>query len=292
MSDPHNDDSKQESDENLRIFPAEKSNLAVPSHKNLFLRDWKGSILFFAGLIAILWGLFSALGSGWGFWGYRVGINGYLYSAILSFAVIILGVIFIVWDRKKGRKPVWFLRGAALLLALIYLGYFLSIVIKGSSVPAIHDISTDLADPPQFQTLELRADNLDNIPGQDDNDMRGLSPLQRWEALHKRAYPDIRSVRIELPVTEVMAKAERLVEARGWELVSSTPDKGYLEATATSALFRYKDDVVLRVKPSQNGAGSIIDMRSVSRVGQSDLGVNAGRVESFLADLSGTTTSN
>jgi uncharacterized protein (DUF1499 family) len=63
-----------------------------------------------------------------------------------------------------------------------------------------------------------------------------------------------------------------------------------LEATDRSALFRFKDDIVLRVRPTDTGEGSIVDMRSVSRVGVSDLGVNAKRVRSFLADLSGTVT--
>jgi len=91
-------------------------------------------------------------------------------------------------------------------------------------------------------------------------------------------------------VNEVMVKAERLAKARGWDIAVYVPAQGRLEATETSALFRFKDDIVLRVRPTENGTGSIIDMRSVSRVGQSDLGVNAKRVKAFLADLSGTVT--
>ncbi len=292
MSDQNDNDGDQNIDENLRIFPVEKPNNIAIANKTLFLKDWKGSILFFAGIISIVWGLFSALGSGWGGWDYRTGINGYLYSAVLSLVIIILGVVFIIWDKRKDRQFGWLLRSGALLLAIIHLGYFLSIIVKGSSVPAIHDISTDLADPPQFQTLTLRNDNLDNIPGQDDNDMKGLSPLQRWTRLHQEAYPTIRSVRIDMKVADVIVKAERLAKDRGWDIATSEPEQGRLEATATTAIFRFKDDVILRVKPTQDENASIIDMRSVSRVGQSDLGTNAERVEGFLADLSGTTTSN
>ncbi len=68
----------------------------------------------------------------------------------------------------------------------------------------------------------------------------------------------------------------------------SLPEEGRFEATETSAFFQFKDDVVLRVRPSETGEGSIVDMRSVSRVGVSDLGMNAKRVRAFLADLTGT----
>ena len=70
----------------------------------------------------------------------------------------------------------------------------------------------------------------------------------------------------------------------------SLPEEGRFEATETSAFFQFKDDVVLRVRPSETGERSIVDMRSVSRVGISDLGMNAKRVRAFLADLTGTVT--
>ncbi|HEV2866129.1 MAG TPA: DUF1499 domain-containing protein, partial [Allosphingosinicella sp.] len=49
--------------------------------------------------------------------------------------------------------------------------------------------------------------------------------------------------------------------------------------------FRFRDNVVVRVRPDSDGSGSVVDMRSISRVGVSDVGVNARRVRAFLADL-------
>jgi uncharacterized protein (DUF1499 family) len=118
--------------------------------------------------------------------------------------------------------------------------------------------------------------------------MKGYTPQQRWETLHREGYSDIRTVRINRPVADVIAKAERLAKARGWDLAIVDPTEGRVEATDTSALFRFRDDIVLRVRPTEDGTGSVVDMRSVSRVGVSDLGVNAKRVRAFLADLSGT----
>jgi uncharacterized protein (DUF1499 family) len=106
--------------------------------------------------------------------------------------------------------------------------------------------------------------------------------------IHQKAYGDIRSVRINMPVGEVIAKAERLAKARDWDISAIDLEAGRLEATDTTRFFRFKDDVVIRVRATEDKTGSIVDMRSVSRVGVSDLGVNAKRVRSFLADLSGT----
>jgi uncharacterized protein (DUF1499 family) len=58
-----------------------------------------------------------------------------------------------------------------------------------------------------------------------------------------------------------------------------------VEATDTTFWFGFKDDVVVRVRAAENGGGSIVDVRSVSRVGQSDLGLNAKRIGSILDGL-------
>jgi uncharacterized protein (DUF1499 family) len=69
----------------------------------------------------------------------------------------------------------------------------------------------------------------------------------------------------------------------GWELVASDSAAGRIEATATTPWFGFKDDVVVRVRP--DGSGSRIDVRSVSRVGKSDVGANAKRIRTYLADI-------
>ena len=253
-------------------------------------RDWQGRLVFAAGVGALLWGIVSALGAGWGAWEWSRGLTGVLWSFILAIGAILFGILFGWRARKSGIARPRFLRWIGMLAAIVYAGWIGTFILAGASVPAIHDISTDLADPPAFRELSLRADNLDAVPGEGEAEMKGMNPQQRWVVVHQKAYGDIRSVRINEPVPTVIAKAERLAKARGWDVVVALPEEGRLEATETSAFFRFKDDVVLRVKPTDTGDGSIVDMRSVSRVGVSDLGVNAKRVRSFLADLSGTVT--
>ena len=265
-------------------FPAQ-STTPVRAKRDIF-----GYLVLIAGVGALVWGFVSAVGTGWGFWEYTSGLKGVTWAFFLGIGAIFIGLIQEWRARRSINPPPRTRRWIGMVVALFYVGWVGTFLIKALTVPAIHDVSTDLADPPAFQTLQLRADNLDNIPGADDEEMRGLTPQQRWSVVHQKAYGDIRSVRINEPVPMVVAKAARIAEARGWDVATSLPEEGRLEATETSAFFQFNDDVVLRVRPSDTGEGSIVDMRSVSRVGASDLGMNAKRVRSFLADLTGTVT--
>jgi uncharacterized protein (DUF1499 family) len=251
-------------------------------------RNIGGKLVFAAGLGSMLVALLGALGSGWGLWHFSVGFQALMVSFGLAAFAVLCGLLIGWLQKRKGISGPKTFRWLGMLLGLVMVGWLLSFVYTGRSVPAIHDVSTDLADPPQFQSLALRADNFDKIPGEDEDGMKGMSPQQRWVLIHQKAYGDIRSVRINMPVGEVIAKAERLAKARDWDISAIDLEAGRLEATDTTRFFRFKDDVVIRVRATEDKTGSIVDMRSVSRVGVSDLGVNAKRVRSFLADLSGT----
>jgi uncharacterized protein (DUF1499 family) len=247
-----------------------------------------GKLVLMLGAGSILLALIGALGSGWGAWHFSVGFHMLMAALAAAVLAVLIGAGIGWWAKRKGRSAPRPLRWLGMTLGGAFALYLLSMVYTARSVPAIHDISTDLADPPQYKMLALREDYLDNIPGADDPEMRGLNPMQRWAAVHAKAYGDIRSVRIAMPVAETIAKAERIAKERGWDVAVADPVEGRLEATDTTRFFRFKDDVVLRVRPADDGKASIIDMRSISRVGISDLGVNAKRVRAFLADIGGT----
>lgn len=266
--------------------PAEHTAVAALAKPS----GWAGKLVLALALIAASIGLAGPVGAGWGLWDWQSGLGSLRYSFYLAVFALLLG-LFVGWlNKKRGIDATKSFRIMGMIVALVYAGWMLSWVYTARSLPAIHDVSTDLADPPQFRMLALRADNLDDVPGADNPEMKGLNPQQRWESLHRNAYGDVRTVRINEPVVDVVAKAERLAKARDWDVAIADPIEGRVEATATTALFRFKDDVVLRVRPSEDGKGSVVDMRSVSRVGVSDLGMNAKRVRAFLADLSGTVT--
>ena len=137
--------------------------------------------------------------------------------------------------------------------------------------PPIHDITTDTVNPPEFvDILPLRAD-APNPP-----DYRGSEDAEQQLA----AYPEIKPLELDVTPAEAMALAESAARAMEWELITVAPGEGRLEAVATTAWFGFKDDMVVRVRGTAEG--SVIDARSVSRVGVSDVGANARRVLDFL----------
>ncbi|HSG23094.1 MAG TPA: DUF1499 domain-containing protein, partial [Azonexus sp.] len=99
-------------------------------------------------------------------------------------------------------------------------------------------------------------------------------------AAQKTGYPEIVPKVLKNSPAEAFARAEAAARLMAWEIVAVSPADYRIEATATSLLFGFKDDVVIRVTPHADG--SRIDVRSLSRVGISDLGVNARRIQEFM----------
>ena len=194
-----------------------------------------------------------------------------LSTPVAAFALLI-AIIALVLNWRAG----WPARRAALLGFLIALGFVGSLAVRvamSAGAPMIHDATTDLADVPQFETIALPEDNL-----------RGLDNEAEWVALHEKGYPDLRSVVLDRTVEQTIRDAEVLARERGWTIRDVAPEEGRLEATAYASWIRFEDEVVIRARP--DGAGrSLVDMRSVSRVGVGDLGVNAERIRDFLEDL-------
>jgi len=88
---------------------------------------------------------------------------------------------------------------------------------------------------------------------------------------------------MNMPPAAAFDRALGAAREMGWEIVAAVPADNRIEATATTLLFGFKDDIVIHITPAGNG--SRIDVRSVSRVGRSDLGANARRIRSFLGKL-------
>jgi uncharacterized protein (DUF1499 family) len=95
----------------------------------------------------------------------------------------------------------------------------------------------------------------------------------------QQAYPDIGTILSDLPPGEAFERAMAVAESMGWEIYNSDPANGRIEASVTSFWFGFVDDVVIRVR--MYDGGSEVDLRSVSRVGRSDLGANAARIREF-----------
>jgi uncharacterized protein (DUF1499 family) len=139
----------------------------------------------------------------------------------------------------------------------------------------IHDVSTDTASPPQFvAVLPLRA--AAKAANTTDYDAKTAQ-------LQKETYPDIGPLHLDAPPAQAFDRALAAARAMGWEIVASDPAQGRIEATATTFWFGFKDDIVVRI--AAESAGSRLDVRSLSRIGKSDVGANARRIRDYLAKV-------
>jgi hypothetical protein len=248
-------------------------------------RDVGGALVLGLAITAVGGALIAALGSGWGLWPFGPALRVIFFAGVASILAVLIGIGTILWRRRYPHSGPWIRLAPGLIVATLFALYFGRFVWLSMTLPAIHDISTDLADPPVFATLTLRADNDVAVPGAEDSAMRGLTPRQRWARLHGTAYGDIRSLRVAAPVPQTVDRIAAVIAQRGWDVAVIDRIAGRVEATDASTFFRFKDDVVVRVRPASSGDASIVDVRSVSRVGQHDFGVNANRVRALIADI-------
>jgi uncharacterized protein (DUF1499 family) len=144
-----------------------------------------------------------------------------------------------------------------------------------SKVPAIHDISTDPSDRLEF-TSEVSDASMNKDP---EGDARAFVESQQ-----KAGYPDIAPIHLDMAPAGAFERVKAVADRMpGWIVTHADADVGRIEATATSRLFHFVDDVIVRVRPDDRG--SRVDLRSRSRVGQGDLGMNAARIRAFTAEL-------
>ena len=192
------------------------------------------------------------------------------YAAAAAAAVSTLALGFQLARPKSARRGVW-LAAVSLLLAgamfSIPAGYRL-----GPRKPPIHDITTDIDNPPPFVAVVPL-----NTPGRTDYEGEAIAAQQR------QAYPDLLPAMLDVPPAEAFERALAAVYQMRWQLVEADERAGRIEATDTTFWFGFKDDVVIRVRPS--GGGSRIDVRSLSRVGGGDAGTNAARIHEYVEAL-------
>ncbi|HEY0766895.1 MAG TPA: DUF1499 domain-containing protein [Steroidobacteraceae bacterium] len=223
---------------------------------------------------------------------HRLGLANFRFALLLlagGFLLLLAGTLLsIVGMLVASARRMRFARGPAMVAVVIGLlagGYLLSWIARARSAPPIHEISTDLADPPAFVAVAaLRRDAhavnpVEYVPRVSGPGGRIIDVPE----LQRQRYPDIQPLRLALAPAVALQAAQRAAGRLGWQIDAYAPADGRLEATDTSIFFGFKDDVVVRVRASD--AGSRIDVRSKSRVGLSDVGANARRVRAFLKSM-------
>ncbi len=227
-----------------------------------------------AAIAAVALLLASGLGYRFGLWPYRTGFDVLRWASYVGLAAAAVAIIALAIPKVRAGWARVLVGALVVGIAVVYVPWQWQQ--RAASVPRIHDITTDTVDPPQFVAqlpLRARAPNTAVYGGKE------IAELQR------KGYPDIQPLAIGVPPGVAFGRAHDAAESMGWEIVASDAVAGRIEATATTPWFGFKDDIVVRVSPS--GQGSRIDVRSVSRVGRSDIGTNAKRIREFLAKLRG-----
>jgi len=212
-------------------------------------------------VLAVLLLMISGPGTRAGLWPFRVGFGMFAGAMLVGLAAAGAAIVGLVLPLERERSGP--LLVAALMLGAASAAVPLDYVRRVKTLPYINDITTDTERPPQF------------------------SPPRMYEGhfaeFQRRSYPNLRPLELPLQPKQAFARAAEAARGYDWEITVLDESAGRIEAVVTTRWFGFKDDVVIRITPA--GAGSRVDMRSKSRVGRSDVGTNAYRIEEFLARL-------
>jgi uncharacterized protein (DUF1499 family) len=219
------------------------------------------------GLAAVATIVASGIGYRLGWWHFTRGLQVSEWATYgAAIALVLSGFGLIQTRPRAGRRGLAF-AVLGLLMALLPLGMALQWEVASRTTPPINDISTDTADAPVFWDMP----NPTDYPG------------AKTAALQHAAYPDLAPLKLGLTPEHVFAQALSVAQATGWTIVASVPAEGRIEATSSSLLYGFTDELIVRVKATEGGA--LVDVRSRSRLGRVDRGANARRIRAYLAAL-------
>jgi fatty-acyl-CoA synthase len=185
----------------------------------------------------------------------------------------------------------------ALLTPALGLAYLYQVRARSETIPPIHDVATQVEDPPSFsprimgQRATSGANPVHPLTSR-------LSSIEAYQTprfadqasrtvgqLGQEAYPELRPLIVTATPERLFEVLSKEARERGWTIVTNDPASGRFEATAETFWFGFEDDVAVRVRRAPSPSRLIVDARSTSRVGLSDLGANAARLTDYLADV-------
>lgn len=225
-----------------------------------------------AGLAAILLLLATGVGYQKGAFDLAQAFNLLRIGALLGIAGAGFAIFFILWQRPEGITLVVIAASAVLGITAFYMPY--RQLLLSQQLPAIHDITTDISNPPAFVAIARVRTSMHNPVAYAGPEVA---------ALQRQAYPDIRTVMFPHSTEAVFDASMQLLEEFNWRIADANAEEGRIEATVTSRWFGFKDDVVIRL--TQAAGMTLVDVRSKSRVGITDVGSNAQHIRDFINAL-------
>ncbi len=190
-----------------------------------------------------------------------IGIALFVFSGMLGLVSILSAIVVLFASQSIPTVMI----GMLGLLPLITVA---SILLNGMRFPAINDVATDMDNVPAFTP-----DNNQQMP--DAN-----------AAIIREHYPELKPLILDQPPEVIFRQSVAFINEhrKDWQISHVDEELFVIEGIATTKVFRFQDDFVIRIRPDENG-GAIVDMRSKSRLGKSDLGANARRIRLFFEAL-------
>lgn len=202
-----------------------------------------------------------------------------LFGALMPLGcalALLLGLIGVLRTRPRQRRGGASQAWGGVLLSTLILGCVFVLASGAAGAPPIHDVTTNIDDPPVFEAAASR-------------DSRGAgfaypSGGEQVPDLQRQAYPDLATLHLDLSRREALRRVRHAADDLGWEAIGGDDESEQIEFADAAPWFRFVDFVAVRVR--EDDAGAAVDVRSVSQVGVSDLGKNADRIRRFLDRLS------
>jgi len=196
-------------------------------------------------------------------------LTGFALFALGGMVSVVTGLVSVV--QVVRGKGLTLGGGLGLLVGLCFVG----IASRGAGLPRINDFTTDPTDPPAFRFAMTLGPNQG----------RDLGYPQAFAALQRECCADLRPAKVRGTPHDAYEHALRIAKGRpDWTVTQADPEALTIEVVATSKVFRFQDDLVMRVRPAVDG-GARIDVRSKSRDGKGDIGANTGRIRELVEAL-------
>ena len=223
--------------------------------------------------LALVTGLVGVLEARFGLISPLVGFA--LFSFLMPLGLLLgllLGLIGLVRTRRNQRRGGASQAWGGALLSVVVLGWVFVLAYGTAQAPAIHDITTNIDDPPAFEAAAAE-------------DSRGAGFAYPSGGVtvpdqQRQAYPELDTLQLDISRDEAVWRVRHTAEDLGWTPILEDPGNGRFEFSDATPWFRFIDFVAVRVR--DDGAGAAVDVRSVSQVGVGDLGANAARIRRFL----------
>lgn len=239
-------------------------------------RDW-GRWLHYLSVLNLLIIVLAISGRMFLSWQPMFSFRVFFYGLQIGLGLAVIALLLLVWSYfRKTASPV---RHKLFSLLNGLLPMLIALVVAGPgvfSLPLIHDISTDMQNPPPFTSAI-------NLRTEDDNDHQYAGETIAKQ--QRAAYPNIKPLLTKMSPNDALAHSLETVVGLGWTVIDfRLSDTGkedrYLEAFDETKVFGFIDDISIRITPIDTG--SRIDIRSASRLGLGDLGANAARIQRFI----------